>query len=90
MTRTAMARRLAAVTAYGGGSVALGGAALVALLREEARAARRNIEARTTNGDPPSGDGVYGRSSSKGKGKPLVFAVLGDSSAVGLGVERSS
>jgi lysophospholipase L1-like esterase len=75
-----------ATAAYGGGSVALGGVALVALLREEARSARRNIEARTSQGDPPSGDGIYGR----GKGKPLVFTVLGDSSAVGLGVERAS
>jgi lysophospholipase L1-like esterase len=86
VTRTATARRLAAGAAYGGGSVALGGAALVALLREEARAARRNIEARTTKGDPPSGDGLYGR----GRVKPLVFTVLGDSSAVGLGVQRAS
>ncbi|SFE18985.1 SGNH/GDSL hydrolase family protein [Blastococcus tunisiensis] len=84
MTRTA--RRLAAATAYGGGSVALGSAALVALLREEARAARRNIESRTDKGGPPSPDGVYGR----GRGKPLVFTVLGDSSAVGLGVEHAS
>jgi lysophospholipase L1-like esterase len=90
MTRMATARRLAAATAYGGGSVALGGAALVALLREEARSARRNIEARTTKGDPPSGDGIYGRPSSKGRGKPIVLTVLGDSSAVGLGVERST
>ncbi|SNR41717.1 SGNH/GDSL hydrolase family protein [Blastococcus mobilis] len=90
MTRTATARRLAAATAYGGGSVALGGAALVALLREEARAARRNIESRSTKDDPPSGNGVYGRPSRRGEAKPLVFAVLGDSSAVGLGVERSS
>jgi lysophospholipase L1-like esterase len=89
MTRTATVRRLATATAYGGGSVALGGAAVVALLREEARAARRNIEARRTKGDPPSGDGVYGQPSQKGRGKPLVFAVLGDSSAVGLGVERA-
>src|SRR4051794_36455107 len=58
----------------------------MALLREEARAARRRVEARTSKQDPPSGDGVYGR----GRGKPIVFAVLGDSSAVGLGVERSS
>jgi len=89
VTRTATARRLAAATAYGGGSVALGGAALVALLREEARAARRNIEARTSKGDPPSGDGIYGQLSRKGV-KPLVFTVLGDSSAVGLGVERAA
>src|SRR5215207_10613007 len=83
---TATTRRLAAATAYGGGSVALGGVALAALLREEARAARRNIESRTTKGDPPSGDGVYGR----GRGKRLVLTVLGDSSAVGLGVQHSS
>ncbi|TFV62392.1 UNVERIFIED_ORG: SGNH/GDSL hydrolase family protein [Bacillus sp. AZ43] len=90
MTRTGTARRLATATAYGGGSVALGGAALVALLREEARAARRTIESRTSKGDPPSGDGIYGRTSRNGRGTPLVFAVLGDSSAVGLGVEHSS
>ena len=86
MTRTATARRLATATVYGGGSVALGGVALAALLREEARAARRKVEARTSKDDPPSGDGIYGR----GRGKPLVFAVLGDSSAVGLGVERAA
>ena len=86
MTRTATARRLATGAAYGGGSVGLAGAALFALLREEARAARRKVEARTNKQDPPSGDGIYGR----GKGKPLVFTVLGDSSAVGLGVERAT
>jgi lysophospholipase L1-like esterase len=80
------ARRLAT----GGGSVALGGAALVALLREEARAARRRVEARASKADPPSGDGLYGRSSRKGGEKPIVFAVLGDSSAVGLGAERAA
>jgi lysophospholipase L1-like esterase len=86
VTRTATARRLATATVYGGGSVALGGVALAALLREEARAARRKVEARTSKDDPPSGDGIYGR----GKSNPLVFAVLGDSSAVGLGVERAA
>jgi lysophospholipase L1-like esterase len=86
MTRTATARRLATGAAYGGGSVGLAGAALFALLREEARAARRKVEARASKDDPPSGNGVYGR----GRGKPLVLAVLGDSSAVGLGVERAA
>ena len=86
MATTVTARRLAAVTAYGGGSVALGGAALFALLREEARAARRNIESRTNKAGPPPPDGIYGR----GRGKPLVLAVLGDSSAVGLGVQRAA
>ncbi|MCW2698612.1 MAG: Lysophospholipase L1-like esterase [Blastococcus sp.] len=89
MARTATARRLATGAAYGGGSVALG-AALVALLREEARAARRKVEARTSKADPPSGDGIYGQSSRRSGGKPIVFAVLGDSSAVGLGVERAA
>ena len=86
MTRSATARRLATATAYGGGSLGLGFAALVALLREEARAARRKVEANTAKGDPPSGDGVYGR----GRTKPLVFSVLGDSTAVGLGVQRAA
>ncbi len=90
MTRTATARRLAAATAFGGGSVALGGAALLALLREEARAARRNIESRNTTGEPPAGNGIYGQSRRNGHGEPLVFAVLGDSSAVGLGVQRAA
>ena len=46
--------------AYGGGSVGLAGAALYALLREEARSARRRVEARTSKDDPPSGDGTCG------------------------------
>ncbi|TFV52972.1 SGNH/GDSL hydrolase family protein [Blastococcus sp. TF02A-35] len=86
MTRTDTARRLATSAAYGGGSVTIAGAALFALLREEARSARRKVEARTDKQDPPSGDGVYGR----GRAKPIVLAVLGDSSAVGLGVTRAS
>jgi lysophospholipase L1-like esterase len=89
-TATATAKRLATATVYGGGSVALGGAALVALLREEARSARRKVEARTSKDDPPSGDGVYGQTRRNGRGKPLVFTVLGDSSAVGLGVDRAA
>jgi lysophospholipase L1-like esterase len=84
--RWATARRLMTATAYGGGSVAVGGVALAALLREEARAARRRVEGRGVTLDPPSGDGIYGHR----RGKPLVFAVLGDSTAVGLGVERAS
>jgi lysophospholipase L1-like esterase len=86
VSRATIARRLATGAAYGGCGVGLAGAALVALLREEARSARRRVEARTAKDDPPSGDGVYGR----GRGEPIVLAVLGDSSAVGLGVERAS
>ena len=86
MTRAATARRLATGAAVSGGGVGLAGAVFYALLREEARAARRKVEARTSKDDPPSGDGSYGR----GRGKPLVLTVLGDSSAVGLGVERAT
>ncbi|MDK3258709.1 SGNH/GDSL hydrolase family protein [Blastococcus capsensis] len=86
MTRTDTARRLATGAAYGGGGVGIAGAALVALLREEARAARRKVDARTDKSNPPSGDGIYGR----GGGTAIVLAVLGDSSAVGLGVQRAA
>lgn len=86
MATTSTARRLATGAAFGGGGVGLAGAAFVTLLKEEARAARRKVEARAAKEDPPSGDGVYGRR----RGRPIVFAVLGDSSAVGLGVERAA
>jgi lysophospholipase L1-like esterase len=88
VTRAATARRLATGAAVGGGGVGLAGAALFALLREEARAARRKVEARTATEDPPSGDGIYGQTSGRNRDKPLVFTVLGDSSAVGLGVDK--
>jgi len=84
VTRASTARRLATGAVYGSGGVGLAGAALVGLLREEARSARRRVTARAAQGDPPTGNGVYGR----GRGKPIVLAVLGDSSAVGLGVDN--
>jgi lysophospholipase L1-like esterase len=84
--RASTARRLAAGAAYGGGSLGVAGAGMVALLRAQARAARRRIKTRPFTGDPPPGDGLYGR----GRGKPIVLTVLGDSSAVGLGVERAA
>jgi lysophospholipase L1-like esterase len=90
VTRTATARRLATGAAYSGGVGLAGAAAFYALLREEARSARRRVEARTSKDDPPSGDGIYGRTRRNGRDKPLVFTVLGDSSAVGLGVERAA
>lgn len=87
VTRAGTARRLVAGAAYGGGGLGLAGAGLLAVLRLEARAARRRVESRTSKQEPPTGDGVYGRG--RGRVKPLVFVVLGDSSAVGLGVERA-
>ncbi len=85
MTRASRARRLATGAVYGGGGVGLAGAALVAVLRGEARLARRRVEARTAQADPPTGEGRYGHR----RGAPLVLAVLGDSSAVGLGVDTA-
>src|SRR3712207_7468663 len=86
MTRTLAVRRFPLGAAYGGGGAGIVGAGLVFLLRGEARAARRRVEALADKNDPPSGDGIYGR----GRGKPLVLAVLGDSSAVGLGVAHAA
>ncbi|MGY1639330.1 SGNH/GDSL hydrolase family protein [Geodermatophilus sp. SYSU D00742] len=86
MTRASTAWRLATGAAYGGGGLGLAGAAMLGLLRAQARSARRRVESRTSKGDPPSGDGIYGR----GRGKPIALAVLGDSSAVGLGVQRAA
>jgi lysophospholipase L1-like esterase len=83
--RATAARRLVTGAAYGSGGVGLAGAVVFALLREEARAARRRVDARREP-DPPSGDGVYG----SGRGTPISFTVLGDSSAVGLGVDRAA
>lgn len=85
MTRASRARKLATGAVYGGGGVGLAGAGLVALLRQEARLARRAVASRTAKADPPTGEGRYGHY----RGKPLVLAVLGDSSAVGLGVDRA-
>jgi lysophospholipase L1-like esterase len=86
VTRASTAWRLATGAVYGGGGMGLAGAAMVAILRAQARSARRRVESRTSKADPPSGNGIYGR----GRGKPIVLAVLGDSSAVGLGVERAA
>lgn len=85
MTRASRARRLVTGAMYGGGGLGVAGMALVGLLRQEARAARRSVEARKAPADPPTGNGRYGH----GRGKPIVLAVLGDSSAVGLGVHRA-
>jgi lysophospholipase L1-like esterase len=89
VTRTTTARNLLTGAAFGSGGIGLASAAFVALLRQEARTARRAIEARGVTQDPPSGDGVYGAQRHR-RGRPLVLAVLGDSSAVGLGVERAA
>jgi lysophospholipase L1-like esterase len=82
--KAAAARKLASAAAYGGGGVSLLGASLVGVLTAEARLARRAIGGPLD--DPtPDPSGWYG------KGRPgpaLKIALLGDSSAVGYGVDQ--
>ena len=101
MSRARRARRIAVAAAYGGGSLGVIGASLFGTLAAQAKLARRNIGEPTEL--PPRSDGVYGPSyggsraaslsSSTGASpssfaEPLSFAMLGDSSAAGLGVHR--
>jgi lysophospholipase L1-like esterase len=69
--------------AYGGGGVGLAGAALWALLLKQASMARQAIP--KPESAPPGCDGLYG---TEFAGQPIMLAVLGDSSAAGLGVEH--
>jgi len=85
MSRATRARRIAATAAFGGGGLGAVGAAAYGVLRVEARLARRWI-GRPFGETGPGGDGVYG----SGPGEPIVLAMLGDSSSVGLGVEEAS
>jgi lysophospholipase L1-like esterase len=82
--KAAAARKLAAAAAYGGGGASVLGASLLGVLTAEARLARRAIGEPV--GDPtPDPSGWYG----KGRPGPAVkIALLGDSSAVGYGVDR--
>lgn len=65
------------------GTVGVGVVGAGAVLVSEARTARRRVEQYTPVDDPPTGNGIWG----EGEGEPIVLAMLGDSSAVGLGVD---
>ncbi|HEX2313106.1 MAG TPA: SGNH/GDSL hydrolase family protein, partial [Thermomonospora sp.] len=84
MLRARTARRIATAAAYGGGGITALGGLTFGLIVVEARLARRIIQA-TPNGDPPVADGLYGVGL---PGEPISFAVLGDSTAAGLGVHE--
>jgi len=80
VSRASRARKVATAAALGGGGLSFVGALGVAVVAVEARLARRWI------GQPfgvrgPEAEGVYGF----GPGEPIELAVLGDSSADGLG-----
>lgn len=85
MSRATRARRIAATAAFGGGGLgALAGAAY-GLIKVEVGMARRWI-GQPFGDNGPGGDGVYGA----GTGVPIRLAMLGDSSSVGLGVDKPS
>ena len=84
MSRANRARRVAAAAAFGGGGVGLAAVGGYALLVGQARLARRVVG--EPEADPLDADGTYGR----GSAEPIRLVLLGDSSAVGLGVERAS
>lgn len=85
MSRADRARRIAAMAAYGGGGLTFIGALGVGVMAVEAQLARRWI-GRPFGAEGPRADGVYGA----GPGDPLELAVLGDSSAGGLGAETAA
>jgi len=80
VSRASRARRIATAAAYGGGGLGLLTAAGWGLLLGEAKLARRWVG--PPEAAPLVGDGIYGCAD----GPPLTLAVLGDSSAAGLGV----
>jgi len=80
VSRASRARQIVTAAAYGGGSLGLLTAVGWALLFGQAKLARRWVGPPATR--PPVGDGVWG----SGPGPEITLAVLGDSSAAGLGV----
>jgi lysophospholipase L1-like esterase len=83
MIRALTARRIATAAAFGGGGITVLGGFSFGLLVIEAKLARKIIQA-TPSGEPPATDGIYGGSH---PGEPIPFAMLGDSTAAGLGVD---
>lgn len=82
MSRATSARRIAAAAAFGGGGIGALTAAMFGVIFTEVKLARKWI------GEPfgklgPGGAGLYGPAS----GDPLVLAMIGDSTSVGLGAD---
>lgn len=83
MSRASRARRIAAAAAFGGGGIGALGAAAYGVLLTEVRITRRLIGQPFGNAGP-GGEGIYGSA----PGEPIQLAFIGDSTAVGLGVEH--
>lgn len=84
MTRASAARRLATAAVYGGGGLGVLGGAFYGVMRAQAAWARRIIGPAETRPPPP--EDVYGAWL---PGEPLSLLVLGDSAAVGYGMESA-
>lgn len=76
-------RRAALGTAITVGSVGAAAGGLASLVLSQTKSARKVVKQRTPIVGPPTGDGTYGDH----PGKPINVTLLGDSSAVGLGVD---
>ncbi|MFJ5632490.1 SGNH/GDSL hydrolase family protein [Streptomyces goshikiensis] len=89
MSRARTARRIAAGAAYGGGGIGLIGVAAVGVVVAELQFAKRTVG--TGLPDPPRADGLYGSEfgGPERSPGPLRLAMLGDSTAAGLGVRRA-
>ncbi|CAL9454226.1 hypothetical protein SUDANB120_02504 [Streptomyces sp. enrichment culture] len=89
MSRARTARRIAAGAAYGGGGLGLVGVAAVGLVLAEVQFAKRTVGSGLP--DPPRADGLYGGGFHGGglEPGPLRLAMMGDSTAAGLGVHRA-
>jgi lysophospholipase L1-like esterase len=84
MGRASRARRVVTAAAFGGGGLGALSAAVVGLIYGESKLARRRIAPAET--DPPRADGIWLAPDVPAAGRPLVLAMLGDSSAAGYGV----
>ncbi len=82
MGRARRARKIAAAAAFGGGGLTALGALGVGLFAVEVKLARRTIGSPFGQAGPAS-DSIYGA----GVGKPVDLALVGDSSAAGLGAD---
>ncbi|MGP3971810.1 SGNH/GDSL hydrolase family protein [Streptomyces sp. 6N223] len=87
MSRARVARRIATAAAYGGGGISLLGGAAAGLLLTEVQYAKRRLGG-GGNDEPPVADGVYGTAFAATAGPPWRLALLGDSTAAGVGVHR--
>ncbi len=83
MSRAGRARRIAAAAAFGGGGLTALTALGAGVIAAEVKLAKRWIGQPFGRGEDISG--LYGA----GVGTPIEFAVVGDSSAVGLGAETA-